>query len=290
MPAAEVEVDDALVRRLLLDQAPDLADRPLQLVANGWDNAVYRLGGDLSIRLPRRQLGADLVAHESRWLPLLAPSLPLPVPTPVFTGEPAHGYPWSWTICRWVEGDVAATASLDLDAAALTLGEFVASLHLPAPPDAPPNPYRGVPLAMRDEVTRERFAQLSAVIPSAELEDAWTEALAVPVHAGPAIWLHGDLHPANILAVGDRISGVIDFGDITAGDPATDLSVAWMLFDGTDRAAFRAAAGGHDDHTWARARGWAISLATAYIASSADNPLMSAIGHGTLERVLGDAR
>ena len=288
MPAAEVVVDVALVRRLLADQATDLAHLPLKLVANGWDNAVYRLGNDMSVRLPRRQMGADLVANETRWLPEVAERLPLPVPVPLHVGDPAHGYPWRWTICRWIDGEVAATSVLDLERAAVALGEFVAAMAAPAPPDAPYNPYRGVPLAEREPVTRERIEQLRDEIPFAALLRAWEEALAVPAFAGAPKWLHGDLHPANMVALGGRISGVIDFGDITAGDPATDLSVAWMLFDGPDRAIFRAAAGGPDDDTWARARGWAISLAVAYIANSADNPLIAGIGTRTLERVLSE--
>ena len=288
MPAAEVAIDEALVRRLLADQASDLAGLPLELVANGWDNAVYRLGGDMSVRLPRRQVGADLVANETRWLPEVAERLPLPVPVPLRVGDPAVGYPWRWTICRWIEGDVAATCALDLERAATVLGEFVAAMSAPAPPEAPYNPYRGVPLADRASVTRERIEQLRDQIPAAALLQAWEDALAIPAFAGVPMWLHGDLHPANMVAVGDRISGVIDFGDITAGDPATDLSVAWMLFDGPDRAAFRAAAGDPDDDTWARARGWAITLAVAYIANSADNPLIAGIGARTLERLVSE--
>ena len=287
MPAAEFEVDEDLVRRLLCSQHDDIADLPLRLVANGWDNAIYRLGSDLSVRLPRRQLGADLVAHEQRWLPEIAPRLPLPVPVPLRVGAPALGYPWSWTICRWIDGEVAATAPLDLAAAAVSLGAFVAAMHVPAPSDAPHNPYRGVPLADRDAATRERIDQLRDHIPGPACLTAWDEALAVPL-AREAVWLHGDLHPANILAVDRRISGVIDFGDITAGDPATDLSLAWMLFEAREREAFRAAAAVTDDDTWARARGWAITLGIAYIASSADNPLIARIGHLTLERVLSD--
>ena len=287
MPAAEFDVDDDLVRRLLHSQHADLADLPLRLVANGWDNAIYRLGSDLSVRLPRRQMGADLVAHEARWLPEIAPRLPLPVPVPLRVGAPAQGYPWSWTICRWIDGEVAANAPLELATAAASLGAFLAALNVPAPPDAPHNPYRGVPLANRDAATRERIEQLRNHIPASACQAVWDEALAVPL-AHEAVWLHGDLHPANILAVDDRISGVIDFGDITAGDTATDLSVAWMLFDERERAVFRAAAGVTDDDTWARARGWAITLAIAYIASSADNPLIARIGHRSLERVLSE--
>lgn len=286
MPPAEVEVDEKLVRDLLREQHPDLADLPLKLVANGWDNAIYRLGEELSVRLPRRQLGADLVAHEQRWLPELARLVALPTPEPLRSGGPGCGYPWSWSVCRWIDGEMAATADFDRGQAATDLGSFVATLHVPAPAEAPYNPYRGVPLADRDQVTLARAQQLRDLVPAAALMDAWTEALDTAVFTGPPVWLHGDLHPANILVADRRVSGVIDWGDVTAGDPACDFSVAWMLFDAEEREVFREAAQVPDDNTWVRARGWAITLALAYIASSADNAMMSAVGHRTIAAVL----
>lgn len=288
MPAAEFDVDEDLVRRLLRSQHDDLADLPLRLVANGWDNAIYQLGSDLSVRLPRRQMGADLVAHEHRWLPELARRLPIAIPQPLRVGVPGSGYPWNWTICQWLEGDIAASDQLHRRRAAVDLGEFLAALHVAATPEAPHNPYRGVPLSVRDQLTRDRIEQLHALVPQAELLQAWGASLDVADYDGPPVWIHGDLHPANIIVSGGRISGVIDWGDMTAGDPAGDLSVAWMLFDAEDREVFRAEAGSQDNDTWARARGWAITLGIAYIASSADNPMMAAIGHRTLQRVLSE--
>jgi aminoglycoside phosphotransferase (APT) family kinase protein len=288
MPAAEVEVDEGLVRCLLQEQHHDLAALPVRLVANGWDNAIYRLGEDLSVRLPRRQLGAELVAHEQRWLPGLARRLPLPVSEPLRTGEPGCGFPWDWTICRWIDGAMAAVAEFDRSLAAADLGAFLAALHVPGPPDAPHNPYRGLPLASRDEATRKRLVQLERLVPP-PLKGAWAAALEVPPHSGPPVWLHGDLHPANIVVADGRIAGIIDWGDITAGDPACDFSVGWMLFDADDREIFRAAAGFPDDATWARARGWAITLGLAYVASSADNPIIAAVGHRMLAAVVADS-
>ncbi len=289
MPAAEVHIDEPLVRALLADQHPDLAAGELTLVANGWDNVLWRLGPDLVVRLPRRQGAADLVLHEQRWLPGLARGLPLPVPVPVHVGRPGAGFPWSWSICAWVAGERASSVTLaDPQAEAVRLGSFLRALHVPAPPDAPANPYRGRPLADRSEPTQQRLAALADVIDRPALTAAWEAALAVEAYAGPPLWLHGDLHPANILAGDGRIVAVIDFGDITAGDPATDLAVAWMLLPAAAGSAFRSAAGTSDDATWRRARGWALSLALAYIASSADNPAMAAIGHHTLHQVLAD--
>jgi aminoglycoside phosphotransferase (APT) family kinase protein len=286
-PAAEVVVDETLVRSLLAEQHPDLAHLPLKPLASGWDNAIFRLGDDLVVRLPRRQLAAALVEHEHRWLPGLAGRLPLPIPVAVREGRPAAAYPWSWSICRWFPGTVAVKAPLeDRALAARTLGAFVVAMHQPAPPDAPENPFRGVPLAERDGVMRERVDELAGILDAPAVTACWDEALTVPPWSGPALWLHGDLHPANLLVHEGRLSAVIDFGDLTSGDPATDLAVAWMLFPPELRPVFRSAAGDVDDDTWARARGWALSLGVAYLAHSADNPMFRELADQTLAAAL----
>jgi aminoglycoside phosphotransferase (APT) family kinase protein len=291
MPAAEVDVDVDLVRRLLVAQFPDLleGDPEIRPVAFGWDNVIVRLGDDLVVRLPRRQQAAELVVHEQRWLAQLAPALPLPVPAPVRCGVPGEGYPWPWTVCPWLEGAIAATTPPDDQAeAAGALAGFLAALHRPAPADAPVNPYRGGPLAERDPFVRERAAALDgALCDATEVVPRWEAALAAPPHGGPPVWLHGDLHPANLLVAGGRLSAVIDFGDLTAGDPATDLAVAWMLFDASERSLLRRLTGA-DDATWRRARGWAIHLSLAYLANSADHPVIAGVGRRTLAAVLGD--
>ena len=290
MPAAEIDIDDALVRDLLRRQFPAGAQRELRRVANGWDNVIYRLGDHWAVRLPRRALAVALVSHEHRWLPQLALTLPLPVPAPVHCGRPDEGYPWPWSVCPWFEGAVAAvTPPQDLEAAARSLGGFVAALHRPAPLDAPPNPYRGVPLAQRNTALHERLILLGREIDSASVGELWQEALEAPRWDGPALWLHGDLHPANLVVHRGRLRAVIDFGDITAGDPATDLAVAWMLFPPSARRHFRAACGVRDDATWSRARGWALYLAVAMVAHSKDNPLMATVGRRTLDAVLSEA-
>jgi len=287
MPAAEVEVDTSLVRALLTEQHPDLADRPVDLVGQGWDNFMFRLGADLSVRIPRRALAAPLILHEQQWLPVLAPRLPLAVPTPKRRGGPGCGYPWSWSVCPWIEGDIVADVELrDTRAAAQVLGEFVRALAVDAPPDAPVNTYRGVPLEDRHAATVARIEQLTGQIDAPAVRAVWDELCARPRWRGNPRWLHGDLYPANILAVDGAISAVIDFGDITSGDPATDLAGGWMLFSGRDLDAFREAAGGCDDDTWARARGWALVHGLACLGSSADNPKIERIGRRTLAAVL----
>jgi len=288
-PPAEVDVSVSLVRELLAAQHPDLAGLPLQLLANGWDNVLFRLGSELVVRLPRRSLAAALVEHEQTWLPVLAPRLPLPIPAPVRVGQPALGYPWRWSVLPHLRGETAAAAQFaDPSDAATALGRFLRALHEPAAGDAPANPFRGVPLAQRDEAFRQRLESLHGAIDVDAVTRVWSGALERPVWSGPAVWLHGDLHPANLLVDGGVLSAVIDFGDLTAGDPATDLAVAWMAFSARDRAIVRTAYGRADDDTWARARGWACALALAFFAHSADNPLMAGIGTRTIEAVLTD--
>src|SRR5207248_2290872 len=216
MPSAEVDVSLALVRRLLADQHPDLAGLPLSVLANGWDNLMCRLGGDLVVRLPRRSQAAELVRHEQRWLPVLAPRLPLPIPAPVREGQPGPGYPWWWSVVPLLPGEVAARRPpADPRQAAIALGGFLGALHAPAPPDAPANPVRGIPLAARDETFGENLRLLGGAVDAAALRAAWGAALATPVWEGPPVWVHGDLHPANILADRGLVRGVIDFGVIT---------------------------------------------------------------------------
>lgn len=292
MPAAEVDVSPDLVRRLLAAQHPDLAGLPVEVMANGWDNLICRLGDALAVRLPRRAAAVELIVHEQRWLPVLAPRLPLPVPAPVRAGRPGLGYPWAWSVVPYLPGRVAArTPPTDLSAAAATMGGFLGALHAPAPPDAPANPFRGVPLRERSEVVAANLDALGGSMDRGPVLDLWQAALATPAWDRPPVWLHGDLHPANILVHQGRISAVIDFGDITSGDPAADLSVAWMLLPAGRHDAFRdayrsAGAPPAGPGTWARARGWALALSLAFLAHSADNPLIAGIGRRTLTAVL----
>jgi aminoglycoside phosphotransferase (APT) family kinase protein len=284
MPAAEVSVSPELVRRLLEAQQPDLAHLPVRPMAHGWDNIMYRLGDELAVRLPRRAAAAGLIVHEQRWLPVVAARLPLPVPAPVRAGRAALGYPWPWSIVPFLPGQLAAREPpADPAAAAARLGRFLAALHVPAPPDAPANPERGIPLAERAAVVTENLSVVRGLVDRGAAARAWRAAVATPAWGGAPVWLHGDLHPANIL---------VHRGSITAGDPAADLSVAWMLLPADRRGAFRdayRAASGHadGDDLWARARGWALALSLAFLAHSADNPLIAAIGRRTIGAVLG---
>ena len=301
MPAAEVEVSADLVRRLLADQHPDLARLPVEFLAHGWDNELYRLGNGLVARLPRRALGAQIIKNEQRWLPELALLLPLPIPCPERIGVPACGYPYPWSVVPYLPGVPAARAgSFDPAAAAAAVGGFLGARHVPAPADAPANPVRGVPLASRADSFAANLALIGGQAGWDHLDrDAvlrvWNAALAAPGYDGPPVWLHGDLHPGNVLVSDGQVSGVIDFGDITAGDPACDLSVAWMLLppgchDGF-WSAYQAAggAGGRaGDALRARARGWALNFAIMFLAHSEDNPVLQQVGRRTLRIVLED--
>jgi aminoglycoside phosphotransferase (APT) family kinase protein len=281
MPAAEIEIDPIRVAALLADQWDDWRDQGVIPYAFGWDNFLFRIGEDHVARFPRRGLAVPLVVNEARWLPGLAGHLPLPIPAPVLLGEPGHHYPWPWTVVPWIEGVSAAVVEqVDFEICARQLVEFLGALHVPAPADAPSNPFRGVPLEVRDQTTRGRILDLfDDPAPAIEL---WEASIEAAPHAGAPLWIHADLHPHNLLVSNTVLSGVIDFGDLCGGDPATDLATVWSFLPVELHADFRETYGGDDD-VWARAEGWALSLGLAYVANSADNPLMAEIG----SRMLG---
>jgi len=285
-PEAEVEVDVALVRSLLAEQHPDLADLPIVETASGWDNVVFRLGNELAVRLPRRAMGALLAVNEQRWLPELAPKLPLPVPAPVRLGGPGSGYPWSWSVVPWFRGEEAARADpADWDDAAQELGRFLAALNQPAPSDAPISPYRGVPLVHRSARLDEGLDALGDQVDRRQVEALWATLVAAAPPTGPPVWVHGDLHPRNLVIADGRLAAVVDFGDITKGDRATDLSVAWFWLPASARPAFRRAVGGVDDDTWRRAKGWALALAIAHLGG---DERVIPLGRAALDAVLAD--
>ncbi len=287
IPAAEAPVDARLVRRLLADQLPDLAGRPVRHLGTGWDTEVYRLGDDLVVRMPRRELGATLLAREVAWLPHVAPGLPLAVSAPVATGGPGLGYPWLWAVCRYVPGRPLGAHALTGAAgarAADVLAGFLRALHRPAPAEAPRSGFRGVALEQRaPDVQRVMAAAPRALRPG--LRRAWDQALAAGPHLGPDLWLHGDLHGLNVLAACGRITGIIDFGDLCAGDPATDLAVGWLTLDAPARDRL-ACALGVDAEAWQRGRGWAVLLGLMFLAHSDQVPQNAEIGLRALAEVL----
>lgn len=289
VPPAEVAVDARLARRLLRAQHPDLAGFPLRGIGTGWDNVVFRLGADLAVRIPRRARGADLVGTELRWLPVLEGRLPLQVPTPVRAGHPTDEYPWSWSVCRYVPGRPLG-AEVPVGAAgiraAADLAAFMTALHAPAPARAPRNPVRGVPLAERSEALLRALPAVAAA-ERTRAAAAWHRALDAASPIPPVTWVHGDLHGLNVLATRRRITGVIDFGDLCAGDRATDLASAWLLLDGAGRRHLRTTMAATDDQ-WERGRGWALYLSVMFLAHSAGSPGNERIGRRGLAEVLSD--
>ncbi len=296
MHADEVPTDAALVRRLLAAQFPQWAALPITPVLSaGTDNALYRLGDDLAVRMPRIHWAIGQVAKEQRWLPQLAPHLPLAIPVPLAAGAPGEGYPWQWSICRWLPGENAARARFtDPCQAAIELAQFVVALQrldaANGPPPGDHNSWRGEPLARRDQATRTAIAALGDLIDAAAVTAAWEADLHAPAWDGPPIWIHGDLAGGNLLAVQGELSAVIDFGCLGVGDPACDLIVAWNLFDGAARGAYRAALA-VDDAAWARGRGWALTnalIALPYYLHT--NPVIVAASWRVVEEVLADHR
>ncbi|MEV0449120.1 aminoglycoside phosphotransferase family protein [Streptomyces sp. NPDC050600] len=275
-------IDAALVRRLVDTQFPQWAGLPLELLEPvGSDHVIYRLGDELSVRLPRHVDAIGQAEKESEWLPRLAPHLPLAVPVPVGVGKPGFGYPWPWAVSRWLDGTVATVEALaGSSEAAVELARFLHALQRFEPEEIPA---RGVredltvrSLAARDRTTRAAIAEVGGVFDVAAMTDLWDAAISAPGWAGPPVWIHGDFHTGNLLTVDGRLSAVIDFGGLGIGDPACDLMIAFTLMSAGSRAVFRTALG-VDDATWIRGRGWALATGLmAYTYHAAVNPLVAA--------------
>ena len=290
MPPAEIDLTVDLVAALVGSQHPELA-APVRRAAHGWDNVIFRLGEDLAVRLPRRSVAVPLIKNEQRWLSFLAPRLPVPVPHPVRIGAPSEAFPWPWSITPWFGGHPLAALSVsERRPYAPGLGRFLARLHTPAELDAPLNPVRGIPLAGRSEVLNRHLDTIE-LDHRAALRRRWERMVATRPWAGPPLWLHGDPHPGNVLVQDGALRAVIDFGDLTAGDPATDLAVGWLAFDRRARDELRTTYARDrrlDDDTWTRACGWALCLGVALIANSDDEPVLAAVGRHALAEVLAD--
>jgi aminoglycoside phosphotransferase (APT) family kinase protein len=272
---------------LLEAQHPDLADLSIVSVASGWDNHLLRLGDRLALRFPRRKVAAQLILNEQRWLSHLQEGLPLAIPAPVRIGVAQFHYPWAWSVTPWIEGQTA-----DLSPPHSNQGEqlaaFLQALHKRAPADAPRNPYRGVPLSERAAAFADRLTKLkdkTGMIDQRVLA-LWSDALAAPNDGAPT-WIHGDLHPRNVLVDNGRITGVIDWGDLARGDRATDLAAVWLLLPQLEsRKRAMAACGSVSEAMWRRARGWALLFAVILLSSGlVDDARMVAIAERTINRL-----
>jgi aminoglycoside phosphotransferase (APT) family kinase protein len=286
-PAAEVEIDARQARQLLAAQHPDLADLSIVPIASGWDNHLLRLGDKLALRFPRRKLAAQLMLNEQRWLPHLEKRLPLAIPAPVRIGIAQFHYPWAWSVTPWIEGHTADLAPPDSNQGE-QLAAFFEALHTPAPADAPRNPYRGVPLSERAAAFADRLARLrdKTTVLDERVHALWSDALASANDTAPT-WIHGDLHPRNVLIENGRLTGVIDWGDLARGDRASDLAAIWMLLPQLEsRKRAMAACRSVSDATWRRARGWALLFAVILLSSGLiDDARMVAIAERTINRL-----
>jgi aminoglycoside phosphotransferase (APT) family kinase protein len=290
----QVRLDADLVRALLLDQHPDLANLELHLVDGGWDNQLWRLGQELAVRLPRTERAPGLLLSEQTWLPLLAERLPLPTPVPVRIGQPSSLFEHTWTIARWVDGEPADREPITHAGSAEVLAAFLGALHHPAPADAPVNPSRAVPMAEPQESVDAWFEVIAGHKNAGAARAVWEAAVAAPASERAPVWLHGDLHPANVVVRHGRLAGVIDFGDMCSGDPATDLSAAWILLPAGTANRFLDAYALADDATVTRARGWAVMRALNLIGIGQNGrhglpggkPTWEPAGYAALQRAL----
>ena len=292
-PISDVPIDIALVEELLAEQCPALEGLPLTCLGNGWDNAVYRLGDSLTVHLPHRAQAAPFLENEITWLPLIASLLTAPVPQPVYAGHPTRSYPYPWMVAPWFEGTrVAAVPPSERTALATDLADFLWTLHAPAPAHAPINPFRGMSLAQEGPDTRAR-ARINQEPQRDALLRRWESWVSAPDFDDVDLWLHGDLHPANIVMSGDgRLAAVIDWGDMTVGDPACDLATAWLTFDQQGRAIFRERldqGGAIDPATWQRARAWALYLGLMLAQDCADDPDLQECGRHALRSLLDES-
>ncbi|MBA2389245.1 MAG: aminoglycoside phosphotransferase family protein [Geodermatophilaceae bacterium] len=294
-PAAHgpLSIDAALVRRLIAAQFPQWADRVVTPVEpGGVDNRTFRLGDDMTVRLPSDEGYAPQVDKEHRWLPVLAPHLPLPIPVPLAKGLPADGYPFDWSVYRWLDGENASIERIDdLNEFAVTLAAFLGALQRIDPANGPPpgqhSAYRGGPLATYDNETRRAIGALTGSRERDSATAVWDAALAATGH-DPPVWFHGDVSPGNLLLRHGRLACVIDFGCSGVGDPACDMAIAWTLFSGGSREAFRSALP-VDSATWARGRGWALWKALITMAEHLNsNPGEAATARRVIDTVVAD--
>lgn len=295
MDREQLKIDATLVRRLVATQFPQWKELPIQPVAlSGWDNRTFHLGEHMLVRMPSAAEYAFQVEKEQKWLPRLAPFLPLQIPVPLARGEPAHGYPWKWSIYRWLEGTTAASTSItNLPAFAAILAQFLLALQRIDTTDGPlpgvHSFFRGGALTTYDAETRQAIAALKGKIDVEAATSVWETALATTWQNSP-VWVHGDISAGNLLVQEGRLYAVIDFGQLVIGDPACDLAIAWTMFKGESREIFRKMLL-LDAGTWVRGRAWALWKALITAAGFTNpNNAESANCWRILDEVLADAK
>jgi aminoglycoside phosphotransferase (APT) family kinase protein len=286
----EVDIDGALVGRLIAKQFPRWAGLPVSKVRSaGTDNAMYRLGEDMAVRLPRLPRAVADVDKEHRWLPRLSPALPLAIPVPLGRGVPDEGFPYPWSVYCWLDGATVVDEPVDLSDAATRLGRFVAALRRVDATGAPPS-FRGGPISARDEDIRATIRHLGAdgTVDAGLATAVWRTAVAATAWDGAPVWVHADLYPVNLLGRHRRLAAVVDFGGLGVGDPAVDMLPAWALLTARTRDLFRAAAD-IDDATWARGRGWGLYLGLGAVhVYRVINPVLAGIGEHAIAETIAD--
>jgi aminoglycoside phosphotransferase (APT) family kinase protein len=287
-----VDVSAALVEELVRAQHPDLISAEIREMAPGFDNTIWRLGEELVVRLPRRHIAVALIESEQRWLPEMAQRLPLLIPTPIRVGRPSEAFPWPWTIAKWIEGTPGNVVAADaLRRAATPLGHFFRALHVDAPADAPTNQFRGVPLRSHVASFLDRLDQVDTTLNREELLAIWRTSLDAGPWGGAPQWIHGDPHPANLIFDGEQLVGVIDFGDMCAGDPATDLAASFLALSYESLDEFFRAYGTVDDATLRRTLGWAVHFGLMFLLlGESDEPTYGPIGARAIENAVTFAR
>jgi aminoglycoside phosphotransferase (APT) family kinase protein len=285
----EVAVDDDLVRGLIRAQFPQWAHLVVQrMPSTGTDNAIYRLGRRMGLRLPRIHWAVHQIAKESEWLPRLAPHLPAALPQPVAQGDPTIGYPYPWLVYTWLDGDDALNRPVeDWCQLARDVAAFVSALQQVDPSGAPPAGHRGGSLVAHDESTKKAITRLDGVIDVGPALAVWEAALSADPWPGSPVWVHGDLLPGNVLVRDGRLAGIIDWSAAGIGDPACEAMLAWAM-PSDARSVYRAALD-MDDATWARGRGWALEQAVHFIPYYAETiPDGVAAARGRLKALLND--
>jgi len=285
----EVDINESLVRQLLRAQFPQWAELSIKSVQSiGTDNAIYRLGTDMCIRLPRTLGASKHIEIEQKWLPQCAPLLPLAIPVPIGKGNPNENYPLHWSIYHWLEGENAYVEPIvDQHQAAIDLAHFLIALQKIDSAGGPIS-RRGIPLHTRDNEVRSAIQSLHDVVDIQAVTTLWKHCLLAPEWDKNPVWLHGDLLPANLLVQHGRLTAVIDFDSLGIGDPACDLILAWSLFSSDARDIFRKALA-VDDATWMRGRGWALSIALIIIPYYQNsNPGLVAVAYRMINELLGD--
>ncbi len=289
-PPPEIEITSNLVRQLLQEQHPDMVHLPLKHLDAGWDNMLFRLGAKYIVRIPRRKIAAELLKREQDWLPILAKRLPIDVPTPVRKGKPSDLYPWHWSIIPFFGGQTADLQPLN-DNQAIVMANFLKNLHQPAPIEAPTSTVRGIPLGYKAPSLEPRMARLKKITNTItpKIEAIWNRALDASTQF-ESRWLHGDLHPRNVIVHKGKFRAIIDWGDLNAGDVATDLACLWMLFDNSNARQKAIKMYEATDRVWARAKGWAVYFGVTLLDTGLiDNPQHAQIGGRILKNLENNA-